>query len=104
MADPVSRDGDQFPLGRPPGQVRIADEPASGRATRPFGLRYLVEFPPDAVDDIDSPELTYDPFYQLTVVHEDEVLIPTCRRRSGKTKTETQRDDKNAPDDDEDVG
>lgn len=104
MADPISRDGDQFPLGRPLGQVRIADEPASGRATRPFGLRYLVEPAPEAVDDIDSSEVSYDPVSQLSVAHEGGVLIPACRRKSGKTKTETHREDRNAPDDDEDVG
>lgn len=102
--DTIWRAGDHFPLGRAFGAVETSDETPSGATTRPFGLGYLVDPSPSAVVDLDLSTVLYDPETQMAWASEDGVRVPMSRHGGRTTKTQTQRDDKNAPDDDEDVG
>lgn len=99
IANDLTREGDQFPLGSGP----TAD---SGReaAVVPFGLRYATTPSDAATVDLDFSKISYDPESQIAILTDDDgTILPAMRHTSTKTKTETQSRDREGPDDDTDA-
>ncbi|WP_236544013.1 putative ATP-grasp-modified RiPP [Spiractinospora alimapuensis] len=88
-----------FPIGSD-----TATDVLEGEATVPFGARLVtyVPFDPDAVAEASRSYL--DPGRQISVVAVDGATVPMMRRSSGETSTTTSSQDRQAPDDDTDVG
>jgi len=88
---------EQFPgASESPAEVAAStgDGAAAGDGIRPFGLRFFRPIPTD-VGAGDEP--VYDPLTQRT--------LPRAAKHKGtQTRTSTGADDRNAPDDDTDVG
>lgn len=80
----------------------VSQGPVSESPTvRPFGLRYATE--PHEVVDVVWADLSYDPAQQIAIVTDPSGhVVPAMKHTSTKTKTTTNVQDRNPPDDDED--
>jgi putative ATP-grasp target RiPP len=73
---------------------------SENQSCRPFGLRYVAEPRLSATADADLAMMRLDEVTQIAVMSDDG--MPAFKHTSGKTKTTTNVDDRNASDDDAD--
>ena len=92
---------DPFSFDSPP--ATAVDDPVDERV-RPFGVGFAVDVPADEASVAECERSYYDPERQISLVNVEGVAVPMMRRDSGKTTTTTNQQDRNAPDDDTDVG
>ncbi|GAA3733549.1 putative ATP-grasp-modified RiPP [Salinactinospora qingdaonensis] len=93
---------DVFPLADADNSgTAVAEPPAT---VRPFGVRHAVDVPADPEQTAETERAYYDPQRQISMVEVEGVSVPMMKRQSGETTTSTNSDDRQAPDDDTDVG
>ena len=71
-------------------------------ASRPFGLRYLVDAHPSTSCDLDPATVRFDDTLQMLVMSGETDGQPAFKHTSGQTSTTTSVQDRKAPDSDTD--
>ncbi|GAA3723492.1 putative ATP-grasp target RiPP [Spinactinospora alkalitolerans] len=94
---------DPFPFGNPSSSgAGVLERPRS--SAKPFGVRHAVDVPADPAVTAEAERAHYDPDRQISMLRVGGIDVPMMKRGSGQTSTTTNQSDRQAPDDDTDVG